>query len=121
MSYLKTRSPLEQSLGMSFYSTHKKPLGGMLRQVPEDFLVEEVTPEGSVAHLDLKLDRGSGRYTLLVMRKRSRDQLSTISMVSKLLNARVTFAGIKDRRAVTCQLLSADRPLTEADLPKTLR
>ena len=121
MSFSRTSSTLEESLGMRYYATARQGIGGILRQVPDDFTVEEIVPEGKIANLSLdKLDRGEGNYTLMVMRKVSRDLLPTVSMLGKLLGADVSFAGIKDRRAITYQLLSANRLLAEGDLPKNL-
>ncbi|MEM2001046.1 MAG: tRNA pseudouridine(13) synthase TruD [Candidatus Methanomethylicaceae archaeon] len=109
-----TLSQLERSCGMLFYSTTGKGINGKIRVKPEDFLVEEITPEGYVVNESLKtLSRGSGPYTLAVLKKRSRDLLPTLSLLQKLLKAKVSFAGIKDRRAVTYQLISISRPLTE--------
>ncbi|MEM3366260.1 MAG: tRNA pseudouridine(13) synthase TruD, partial [Candidatus Methanomethyliaceae archaeon] len=75
-----TFSQLERSCGMLFYSTTGKGINGKIRVKPEDFLVEEITPEGYVVNESLKtLSRGSGPYTLAVLKKRSRDLLPTLS------------------------------------------
>lgn len=112
MAATPTLSPLERSLGMLYYSTPTMGIGGRVRQVPSDFLVEEITPEGLVVNELLKsLSRGDGPYTLAVLKKTSRDLLSTVAFLQRLLGAKVSFAGIKDRRAVTYQLISINRPI----------
>ncbi|MCX8181685.1 MAG: tRNA pseudouridine(13) synthase TruD [Candidatus Methanomethyliaceae archaeon] len=114
MPLIPTLSQLERSCGILFYSTTGKGIGGKIRVKPEDFIVEEITPEGKIVNESLKsLNRGRGPYTLAVLKKKSRDLLPTISLLQKLLSAKVSFAGIKDRRAVTYQLISINRPLAE--------
>lgn len=114
MPPITTFSQLERSFGILYYSTTGKGIGGRIRVRPEDFLVEEITPEGLVVNESLRsLSRGRGQYTLAVLKKTSRDLLPTIALLQRLLSARVSFAGIKDRRAVTYQLISITRPLTE--------
>ncbi|MBM5805491.1 MAG: tRNA pseudouridine(13) synthase TruD [Candidatus Verstraetearchaeota archaeon] len=121
MVLLRTCSPLEEELGMTYYSTGRKGIGGVLRQRPEDFVVEEITQEGLIANLDLqRLDRGEGKHTLAVLKKTSRDLMPTTSLLSKKLGAKVGFAGIKDRRAVTYQLISIDRSVSD-DLPLNMK
>ncbi|MEN3035256.1 MAG: tRNA pseudouridine(13) synthase TruD, partial [Candidatus Methanosuratincola sp.] len=112
MELPRTRSRLESDLGMLYYSTDAPPIGGRLRQVPEDFIVEEMTPEGFVVNRDLeRLNRGEGDFSLAVLEKRSRDLLPLISMLERKLGAQIGYAGIKDRNAVTYQLISVGLPL----------
>lgn len=118
---LPTLSEVERSFGMLYYSTSGKGIGGRVRVLPEDFLVEEITPEGYIVNDSLKaLSRGKGPYTLAVLKKTSRDLLLTVSLLQKRLSAKISFAGIKDRRAVTYQLISLDRPLPEPIKMKNL-
>lgn len=115
----RTKSILEESLGMEYYSCHFEGAGGRLRQVPEDFVVEEITPEGIVMCEDARsLDRGDGAYTLALLKKRSRDLIPVINAIAKRLRAEVSFAGIKDRRAVTYQLISVHAPAQQVELLK---
>jgi len=118
MRVCKTSSSLEEELGMLYYSSNRVALGGILRRCPEDFTVNEITPEGIEAGPDLwALDRGQGGYTLALLKKVSRDQLSVISYLSSRLGAQIGFAGIKDRQAVTYQLVSIGRRLEQIDVP----
>jgi len=114
MPPIPTLSQLERSFGILYYSTPGRGIGGKIRVKPEDFLVEEITPEGYVVNESLRsLSRGRGPYTLAVLKKICRDLLPTIALLQRRLSAKVSFAGIKDRRAVTYQLISISRPLTE--------
>ncbi|MCS7098024.1 MAG: tRNA pseudouridine(13) synthase TruD [Candidatus Methanomethyliaceae archaeon] len=111
MRPIPTKSLMESSFGMFYYSTPNEGIGGKIRTSPEDFIVEEITPEGIIVNEDLKaLDRGHGKVTLAVLKKISKPLLPIISMLEKKLGGRIRFAGIKDRRAVTYQLVSINRP-----------
>ncbi len=97
---------------MLYYSTSFRGIGGRIRLTLNDFLVEEITPEGIIVNDTLrKMSRGDGPFTLAVLKKVSRDLLPTIAMLQRILDAKISFAGIKDRRAVTYQLVSINRPL----------
>ena len=122
MSPERTNSALEEELGMVYYSTCGRGTGGLLRQRAEDFVVEEITKEGVITNAEPgTVKRGEGHYTLAVLTKTSRDLLPTLNAIGKSLKAQVGFAGIKDRRAVTSQLISLDRPLTQEDMPQDLK
>ncbi len=117
----KTSSVLEEELGLLYYSSERPALGGVLRRRPEDFTVNEITPEGIEVGPDLwSLDRGQGGYTLALLKKVSRDQLSAVSYLSSRLGAQIGFAGMKDRQAVTYQLVSIGGRLEQADVPSGL-
>jgi tRNA pseudouridine13 synthase len=107
-------------LGMMYYcSARGKGIGGVLRQRAEDFSVEEITMEGRMVNPELKqLSRGEGNYTLVLLSKTSRDLLPLVSEISRKLHAEVGFAGIKDRRATSWQLISISRPLLQEDMPE---
>lgn len=118
----KTNSALEEELGMVYYSTSGRGVGGRLRQTAEDFVVEEITREGVLANADMgSLSVVEGRYSLAVLTKTSRDLLPTLHVIGKRLGVQVGFAGIKDRRAVTSQLISMDRLLTQGEMPKDIK
>ena len=81
--------------------------GGTLRQVPEDFLVEEIP---------LYLPQGSGSHAYALVQKRS---LTTRDLVTTLLREglkekEIGVAGLKDKHAVTTQWLSVPQRHAEA-------
>lgn len=80
------------------------PVGGRIKERPEDFLVEEIP---------LYEPQGSGEHLYMLVEKRN---LSTTQMVSIIAHhfgvgrEAVGFAGMKDKRAVTRQLVSVHLP-----------
>lgn len=73
-----------------------------IKQVPEDFIVKEV--------LNLKIE--GGPYTYFNMKKKNWNTLDAVSEIAKKLNVSdkmINFAGIKDKHAVTEQIVSVFR------------
>ncbi len=122
--------PLEQQVGMEFYCTDSPGLGGRLRARFEDFIVEEITPEGSVlslgnwsnetlseAHLAAS---GAGerskyvRFTLQKMGLSTLDAAGIIAAALKIPRYLVTYAGLKDKRAMTVQAMSVPKQASVA-------
>ncbi|MDU9376983.1 tRNA pseudouridine synthase D [Methanocorpusculaceae archaeon Sp1] len=102
--------PLEQSLGMNYYATDAKGIGGVLRSSPEDFIVEE---------LPVKFT-GTGPYLIVKLTKRSWEHQHAMREITKRLGIspkRLAWGGTKDRNAVTTQYISL-YDVTEEDLAK---
>jgi tRNA pseudouridine13 synthase len=92
--------PLEQSLGISWYATATEGIGGHLRREAEDFVVEEV-PAGPWGE--------TGQYLILRLTKRNWEQQRLVKEMAKALgisHRRISWAGTKDRNAVTSQYIS---------------
>jgi tRNA pseudouridine13 synthase len=92
--------PLEQSLGISWYATATEGIGGLLREKAEDFIVEEV-PAGPW--------KDTGQYLILRLTKRNWEQQRLVKEMAKALgisHRRISWAGTKDRNAVTSQYIS---------------
>src|SRR5262245_7615155 len=95
------------------YLTQDIPgVGGVLRESPEDFFVEE---------LPLYEPCGSGEHIYLFVEKRN---MSTVQMIRLLARhfgigeESVGYAGLKDKRAVTRQVVSIHVPGKKpADFP----
>lgn len=87
---------------------HGGPLGkGVIRQQPEDFIVEEIS---SVVFT------GEGEHVCLYIRKRGLNTEDVARQLSKLADVKrrdVSFAGLKDRHAVTTQWFSVYLPGAE--------
>jgi len=95
--------PLEQSLGISWYATATEGIGGHLRGEAEDFIVEEI-PGGSWGE--------TGPYLILRLTKRNWEQQRLVKEMAKALgisHRRISWAGTKDRNAVTSQYISIHR------------
>jgi len=93
--------PLERELGMQFYATDTPGIGGTLRTVPEDFIVDEIPLE--------KKGSPSGPYLICRLTKTSWELQHAVKEIAKRLNIshrRIGWAGTKDRNARTTQLVS---------------
>ncbi|RPJ54284.1 MAG: tRNA pseudouridine(13) synthase TruD [Methanobacteriota archaeon] len=91
--------PLELTLGMRYYATDERGIGGRLRRSAEDFAVEECSTPPS----------GSGPYLIVRLTQRDWELQHAVKEIAKRLgisHRRIGWAGTKDRRAVTTQLIS---------------
>jgi len=92
--------PLEQDLGMHCYASDADGIGGKLRSVAEDFIVEEIP---------LPVTSGTGPYLICRLTKTNWEHQHAIKEIAKKLgisHRRIGWAGTKDRRAVTTQFIS---------------
>jgi tRNA pseudouridine13 synthase len=104
-------SDFDRAIGMEYYVTDDPGCGGILRQSPEDFKVEEVWDERGYE---------GGRYLVLEVRKTDWDTHHLIRELSRQLRIsqkRFGWAGTKDKRAVTSQRISIMN-LDESELQK---
>jgi tRNA pseudouridine13 synthase len=108
--------PTERAVGMAWYASDVDGTGGRLRDRPEDFQVEEIE---TLDPDPLGTDPGS--YPCLLIRATLREW-ETTHFARRLADAldasreRVSWAGTKDRNAVTTQLFSV-RNARPANLP----
>jgi len=93
--------PLENDLGMRWYASDDDGIGGDLRTVPEDFLVEEIPlPEKGGAE---------GPYLICLLTKKNWELQHAVKEIAKRLaisHRRIGWAGTKDRNAITRQWIS---------------
>lgn len=105
---------IEKQLGIETFVTKTRGVGGVIRQKPEDFRVEEALLDGLKAELEPKLPSqltGEGRYLICLLVKRNWDTLLAARKIAKQLGIserRVRIAGIKDKKAVTAQHISIE-------------
>ncbi len=103
---------LERELGMEAYACQSLGIGGRIRQLPEDFVVEEVLVDGTKAEVqpvEMPQPVGEGRYLICVLVKRDWDNFRAVKKVAKRMgisHKRVQIAGIKDAKALTAQHIS---------------
>jgi tRNA pseudouridine13 synthase len=98
----------ERELGLEIFYTPTAGIGGRLRTSPEDFRVEEISEFP-------QRDEG-GRYSIAQVTSTNWETNRLIRQLSKALRisrGKVGFAGTKDKRAVTTQLMSFEAPLEE--------
>ena len=109
-----------------FFSTKTKGVGGQIKRRYTDFVVEEITPEGKIcevkrflgeekelAKIKVPERKKDGKYLHLDLEKINKDLNFAISKISRFLGVsrkRVGYAGIKDKRGVTCQRISIFDP-----------
>jgi tRNA pseudouridine13 synthase len=98
---------------MEVYITHSKGIGGIIRYLPEDFLVEEMLVNGSLAEVSptrkeqvLDGTTPSQQHLLCILVKRDWDNLQAVKAIARQLGIsmrQVGIAGLKDARALTAQ------------------
>jgi tRNA pseudouridine13 synthase len=115
MAPAPTPPPIELGLGLRCYASSTPGTGGRLKAVPEDFEVREISA--------YPLPSEDGPYTILRIESRMREQHALVGSIARALQlppGAIAWAGTKDRRAVTEQLLSIRAPPIDAsrlDLP----
>jgi tRNA pseudouridine13 synthase len=83
-----------------------------IKKQPEDFIVEEITREGNILSINGNYffdDKSNGRELICVLIKKNWDTLLALKEISKRLHIsrnRIGFAGTKDKKAITSQLIS---------------
>lgn len=114
MSRLKPPQ-LERAIGIECYKTSVAGTGGRIKQQAEDFVVEEVTPEGVVLEAGREsggIQQGSeGRFVHCTLEKKNWDTMRAVKEIARRLGVsqhRIGYAGTKDKKAVTTQRISVD-------------
>ena len=104
---------LEKEVGIEVYATQSPGVGGRIRQLLDDFVVEELFVDGSLAEVSPPVEAwepaGEGRYLICVLVKRRWDTFLAVRQVAQRLRIsqkRIRFAGIKDTKALTAQHIS---------------
>ncbi|AXG05751.1 tRNA pseudouridine(13) synthase TruD [Haloplanus rubicundus] len=113
---MREAHPLERQVGIDYYVSDGPGVGGHLRDAPADFRVRElegVEPE--------PLDADPGAYPHLLVRTTltdwdTNDFAGALSSALEVSRERVSWAGTKDKRAVTTQLFSV-QGVDAGDLP----
>ncbi len=92
-------------------------IGGIVKSVPEDFIVEEIMQNGKVLEMDNKYtaeDIGQavsidGKFATFILQKRDWNTVQALKMIARRSRRgikSVGFAGTKDRTSVSTQLCS---------------
>ena len=113
---MREAHPIERAVGMDYYVSDADGVGGHLRASPEDFRVTELESFDTAP-----VDADTGGYPHLVFRAQLRDWdtndfASALSDKLGISRERVSWAGTKDKRAVTRQLFSV-KGIGPGDLP----
>jgi tRNA pseudouridine13 synthase len=115
---VKEGHPSEKPFGMDYYSTDSIGIGGKLKTRYEDFVVEEIAPDRTVFSLKdwqegpIKEPEVTGkraRFVTFAVQKMgisTMDASNILASSLKLSRNQVSYAGLKDKRAVTVQQMS---------------
>ena len=104
MSFRKCTTA-EADLGMLYYISDTEGTGGRLKACAEDFVVNEISSLPEPAE--------NGKYTIFKVTARNWETNRMVRLLSRemgISRERIGFAGTKDKRAVTTQLMSVDAP-----------
>jgi tRNA pseudouridine13 synthase len=107
-------STAEADIGMRYYLSDADGTGGRIKAEPEDFVVNEISK-----HLDRYDD---GKFVIAEVTSRNWETNRLVRLLARemgISRERIGFAGTKDKRAVTTQLMSfeaSDEALAKADL-----
>ncbi len=104
---------IDELLGITIYATEKAGVGGTIKKFVDDFVVEEVLVDGSIATIEkagtpqvLGASRTKHHYLLCILVKRNWDTFIALRNIAKQLGIsqkQIQIAGIKDAKAVTAQ------------------
>lgn len=94
------------------YLSASEGIGGSIKRNPEDFTVEEIAPDGTIFELYKTIEQpDSGKeYTHFVLQKKDYSTSSALKRIAKALRVgqkRFSYAGTKDKFAITTQRVSA--------------
>ena len=98
---------------MLAYLSKEPGIGGTIKNRLEDFIVEEMMPDGTLLELGKKITKppsSTGDFTHFVLQKKGWNTVQALNEMGVRLNCgpkRFAYAGTKDRRAITTQLCSA--------------
>ena len=116
---MKEGHPFEKPFGMEFYSIDSIGIGGRLKRRYEDFLVEEIASDGTVIRFKDWQERPiresaiageRDRYVIFAVQKMGISTMDVSNILAsslKLPRNLVSYAGLKDKRAITVQQMSA--------------
>jgi tRNA pseudouridine13 synthase len=105
---------LEQELGIRIYGTQASGFDGLIKQRPEDFVVQEILIDGAKAELHPmppQAINGQGRFLICILTKQNIDTIHSIRVISQRLGIserRIQIAGMKDKKALTAQHISIE-------------
>jgi len=104
---------------MLSYLSKISGIGGTIKNAPEDFLVEEIAPDGSIYEFDKPISHPDkpGPYVHFVLQKKNWTTSSAISEIADRLHIsekNFNIAGSKDRMSVSTQIASVRGASKEA-------
>ena len=120
--------PLEKALGMELYSTEFPGIGGKLKTRFDDFVVEEISADQTILNVrewseDVPsiIEGGPDRFATFTLQKMGLSTMDVTNILAASLKVSrnyVSYAGLKDKRAITVQSMSV--PAKTVELLRTL-
>jgi tRNA pseudouridine13 synthase len=109
---LKCSSQLDHEVGMQVYASGSPPCKALVKSSDDDFRVEEV-----VSLALLSSEARPGLYPVYRVEKRSIDTMHMEGALSAALGSKVSYGGLKDKKAVALQYVTptsakSERPET---------
>ncbi|MEM4662949.1 MAG: tRNA pseudouridine(13) synthase TruD, partial [Candidatus Diapherotrites archaeon] len=111
--------------GIDYFSTKCEGIGGRIKHRYADFIVEElhdgykcavILEDFGKKILEIPPNTEGKNYLWLDLQKKNRDIHDAIRQIARTLHCstkRISYAGIKDKRAITCQRISIFKPNLE--------
>ncbi len=99
----------EADIGMRYYLSPTDGTGGRLKATPQDFIVKEISN---------RPPEKEGRFTIADVTSTNWETNRLVRLLARSMNIsreRIGFAGTKDKRAVTTQLMSFECPKENID------
>ncbi len=125
------KSEEEKFYGMLFWETDYEPINGVLKENYQDFIVEEILPDGTVLSIEnphLTPSGYEGLFTHFILVKEGIGNYEAIWILAKKLKVPIgwfSYYGNKDRDALTIQCVSVwnvePEKLLSLKLPPNLR
>jgi len=101
--------PARPEIGKERYLSNSKGIGGKLRKIPEDFVVEEIINTNEKKHWIWAKENDNGKHCIAKITAKNWDTHVLVKELSKRLGIgqkAIGFAGTKDKRAITTQYFS---------------
>lgn len=92
---------VERAIGIETYASAGAPCGALAKSTDEDFRVEE-----SIPRLEITKEDRPDNYPLYRVEKRSIDTLHMERSLGDALRSRLSYGGMKDKRAVAVQYVT---------------
>ena len=107
---MRRSAAAEKAVGIEWYVTDGEPCASQAKASPEDFRVEE-----KLSLSEISTEPRPGHVPLYRIEKHSIDTMHMARELSEALRSRVSYAGLKDKRAVAVQYATptsrrSDRP-----------
>lgn len=117
-------SPVRPEVGKELYLSKTEGINGKLREIPEDFVVNEIIEKDHNAHWAWAQPSDNGRHSIVKITANNWDTHVLIKEISKRLDIgqkAIGFAGTKDKRALTTQyisIMSSPKKIEKLDLER---